>query len=192
MAKASGTLSFATISSVDKVVLRQVRSWAALALLGAGVGCATAPGAGTAGAARPTVYRVRVSTVNGQPTATRGSVSNPACTLQLGNRVVQVWIAHPSRHNAVSPVIMEADEATLKAGVLIERSWNEAIVREISDAELASGVAVVYIPSIFHMTTVELGFEPVGGKPRLGTEDDLAKGGAGLDEPVPRRNVSKR
>jgi hypothetical protein len=174
---------------VDKPVFKQVGMLAALVAFGVGLGCATAPVSGRAGVR---VYRIRVSTVDGQPTASRGSINNPACTLQLGNRVAQVWIAHPSRENAVSPVIMEADEATLKAGILIERSWNEAIVREISDAELASGVAVVYIPSVFHMTTVELGFEPVGGRPRLGNEDDLAKGGAGLDEPVPRRNVSKR
>jgi hypothetical protein len=173
---------------VENAVFKQVRVLAALVWFGAGLGCATWSG----GQGKGRVYKVRVSTVDGMPTANRGSVNNPACTVQFGNHVAQVWIAHPSRTNAVSPVIMEADEATLKAGVLVERSWNEAVVHEVTDAELASGIAVIYVPSIFHMTTVELSFEPVGGRPRLEGEDDLAKGGAGLDEAVPRRNVSKR
>jgi hypothetical protein len=174
---------------VEKVVSRKYQVLGVLALMGVGLGCATIPEGGEGGGR---IYSVRVSTVDGQPTATRGAITNPACTVQFGSQVVQVWIAHPSRTNAVSPVILQADEATLKAGVLVERSWNEAVVHEVSDAELASGVAVIYIPSVFHLTTVELTFEPVGGRPRSGTEDDLAKGGAGLDETMPRRNVSKR
>lgn len=170
-------------------MFRKFQLFTALVILGSVQGCATAPVAGKPGLK---VYRVRVATVDGQPTATRGSVNNPACTVQFGNQVVQVWIAHPSNDNAVSPVITQADETTLKAGVLVERSWNEAVVHEVTDAELASGVAVILIPSIYHFTTVELAFEPVGGRARLEDQDDLAKGGAGLDEPVPRRNVSKR
>jgi hypothetical protein len=138
------------------------------------------------------MYSVRVSTVNGLPTSNRGPVTNPACTLQFGDQVTRVWLAHPSRENAVSPVIAQIDEETLKAGVLLERSWQEAVVHPVTDAELASGTAVIYIPSIFHLTTVELSFEPVGEKRRSESQDDLAKRGAGLDESVARRNVSKR
>ncbi|HVZ71273.1 MAG TPA: hypothetical protein VHJ20_02765 [Polyangia bacterium] len=152
-------------------------------------GCAHAPAVGRGGR----VYSVRVATVNGHPTSTRGSIAYPACTLQFGEEVAQVWLAQPSRENAVSPVLLQADEVTLKAGVLLERSWQEATVHQVTDAELASGTAVVYIPSIFDLTVVELTFEPVGEKRRpSGDEDDLSKGGAGLDEPMPRRNVSKR
>jgi hypothetical protein len=159
-----------------------------MAVLLAGVGCAHAPAIGRGGR----VYAVRVASVNGHPTSNHGSIAYPACTLQLGDQVAQVWLAQPSRQNSVSPVILQADEVALKDGILLERSWQEATVHEVTDAELASGTALVYIPSIFDLTTVELSFEPVGEKRRLGNEDDLAKGGAGLDEPVPRRNVSKR
>jgi hypothetical protein len=138
------------------------------------------------------MYAVRVSSLNGQPTANRGSVTNPACTLQFGKQVTRVWLASPSRENAVSPVIAQTDEQTLKAGILLERSWQEATVHEVTDAELASGTAVVYIPSIFKLTTVELSFEPVGDKRRSEPQDDLAKGGTVLDQPVPGRHVSKR
>lgn len=158
-----------------------------VAMLGA-AGCATAPRAGAHGR----MYNVRVATVNGHPTANRGSIQFPACTLQFGDQVTRVWLAHPSHQNAVSPVIAQIDEDTLKAGVLLERSWQEATVHAVTDAELASGTAVVYIPSVFHLTTVELSFEPVGDKRRSQTQDDLAKRGPGLDESVARRNVSKR
>lgn len=157
-------------------------------VLAFGGACASVPAAG----GRGKLYSVRVASVNGHPTAMRGAKAYPACTVQLGEQVAQVWLAHPSHLDAVSPVILQADEATLKAGVLVERSWSEATIHEVTDAELASGVAVVYIPSIFHLTTVELSFEPVGGRSRLGNEDDLAKGGAGLDQAMPGRNLSKR
>jgi hypothetical protein len=138
------------------------------------------------------MYSVRVASVNGQPTASRGSVAYPACTLQVGEQVTRVWLAHPSRENAVSPVIIQADEATLKAGILVERSWQEAVVHAVTDAELESGTAVIYVPSIYKLTTVELSFELVGAKRASEPQDDLAKRGPGLDQPVSRRNVSKR
>jgi hypothetical protein len=158
-----------------------------VALLG-GTGCATVATRG----AGSRMYAVRVASVNGLPTANSGAVAYPACTLQLGDQVVRVWLAHPSRENPVSPVIAQADEATLKAGILLERSWQEAVVHAVTDAELASGTAVVYIPSVVRLTTVELSFEPMGESRRSKPQDDLAKRGAGLDEPMSRRNVSKR
>jgi hypothetical protein len=167
------------------------RSWGpglvVAALLAAG-GCAHAPAIGRGGR----VYSVRVASVNGHPTSNHGSIAYPACTVQLGDQVAQVWLAQPSRQNGVSPVILQADEVALKAGILLERSWQEATVHEVTDAELASGTALVYIPSIWDLTTVELTFEPVGAGRRSGDENDLAKEGPGLDESVPRRNVSKR
>ena len=168
--------------------MKAPRTIALLASLLAGAGCATA----RSGAARARLYAVRVSSVNGHPTSNRGAVSNPACTLQFGDQVARVWLASPSRENAVSPVIAQADETTLKAGILVERSWQEAVVHEVTDAELASGIAVIYVPSVFKLTTVELTFEPVGEARRSQTQNDLAKKGAGLDESVSRRNVSKR
>jgi len=52
-----------------------------------GQGCATVHGHGSA---RGRLYTVRVASVNGYPTANRGSVAFPACTLQFGDHVAQV------------------------------------------------------------------------------------------------------
>jgi hypothetical protein len=158
---------------------------AALGLAGAVPACATAPAIGRGGP----VYAVRVASVDGHPTSMHGPVGNPACTLQIGDRVVRVWVAHPSHHDAPSPVITEADEAALKAGVLVERSWGEAIVHHVTAAELAAGAAVVYIPSTYHLTTVELSFEPVKGLDHSQHEHDFTESPAGLENPMASRHV---
>jgi hypothetical protein len=159
-----------------------------VALLSVLIGCATAPVIGRGGR----VYAVRVASLDGQPTSDKGTVAFPACTLQFGDRVARVWLAHPSRVNAVSPVIVEADEAALKDGILVERSWGEAIVHRVTDAELAAGAAVVYIPSPYHPTVVELRFEPVSQLGHSEHKDDFAEGRAGLENPMARSNVGKR
>ena len=151
-----------------------------VAAAGLPAACAASIAVGRGG----TVYEVRVATVNGTPTAATGSVAHPACTIQVGDRVARVWLAHPSNHDHLSPVVLEADAVALKDGILVERGWNEAVVHQVTDAELAAGAAVVYVPGATHPTTVELGFEPV---PRLGRSDqknDLAKGSPGLQQPV--------
>jgi hypothetical protein len=175
------------LSSSRTRLLAALAALAALVLGGAGA-CAHAPAVGRGGK----VYAVRVANVDGHPTATQGSVAYPACTLQFGEQVAQVWLAHPSRENAVSPVILQADEVTLKSGILLERSWQEATVHDVTDAELASGTAVIYIPSVFHLTVVELSFEPVGEDRRPAGNDDDSSEALPRDEPAPRRNVSKR
>lgn len=156
-----------------------------LALL---AGCVTSPVVGRGGR----VYAVRVASVDGQPTSNRGTVAYPACTLQFGDRVARVWLAHPSRIDAVSPVIVEADAAALKDGILVERSWNEAIVHRVTDAELAAGAAVVTVPSPFHPTVIELRFEPVSQLDHSQHEDDLSKGRARLENPMASSHVDKR
>jgi hypothetical protein len=161
-------------------------------LIGSLAGCATAPAVGRGGQ----IYEVRVATVNGNPTSNHGSVSHPACVVQVAERVASVWLAVPSQADRESPVIFEADAVALKDGILVERSWNEAIVYHVSDAELAVGTAVVYVPSSRHPTTVELRFDPVGRDSptspvspisRLGRSDhqhDFAKGRPGFEQPV--------
>jgi hypothetical protein len=167
-------------------------------LVGSLSGCATAPAVGRGGQ----VYEVRVATVDGNPTSNRGSVSHPACVIQVAERVASVWLALASSGDHESPVVFEADAVALKDGILVERSWNEAVVHHVTDAELAVGTAVVYVPSTRHPTTVELRFDPVGrvspaspvapGSPvspisRLGGSDhqhDLAKGRPGLEQPM--------
>jgi hypothetical protein len=120
-------------------------------------GCAALPAVGRGGR----VYAVRIASLNGVPTAARGPRSHPACVVQVGDQVARVWLARPSRTQDQSPVVMEADAEALKEGVLLERSWGEAIVHEVTEAELAAGAALVYIPGLRTPTAVELRFEPI-------------------------------
>jgi hypothetical protein len=122
-----------------------------------GGGCAAGPAIGRGGP----VYAIRVTAVNGNQTAARGPRLFPACVLQVGDQVVRVWLADPSRPSDYSPVVLRADAEALKHGILVERSWSEAVVHDVTDGELASGAAVVYVPGTRRFTTVELGFEPV-------------------------------
>ena len=121
--------------------------------------CAGAPAVGRGGR----VYGIRIASLNGMPTAARGPRSYPACVIQVGDQVARVWLANPTREldQSPSPVLMEADAEALKQGILLERSWHEAIVHEVTDAELAAGAALVYIPGVRKPTAVELRFEPI-------------------------------
>jgi hypothetical protein len=150
------------------------------AVLAAGMaGCATGP----IGRGGP-VFEVRVASVNGQPTALTGPAAHPACLIQVANRVVTVWLARPSHADRESPVVLEADAQALKDGILVERSWTEAVVHHATDDELAAGAAVVYVPGRYGPTTVELRFERVSRLSHLDRQDDLAKHRAGLEQPV--------
>jgi len=178
----------AGLSNTLKMLYPLHRLTPLVALLSVVTGCATAPVIGRGGR----VYAVRVASVDGHPTASRGTVAFPACTLQVGDRVTRVWLAHPSRQDAVSPVIVEADEVALKDGILVERSWGEAIVHHVTEAELEAGAAVVYVPSPYHPTVVELRFEPVSALAHSEQQHDFTEGPAGLENPVARSNVGKR
>jgi hypothetical protein len=143
----------------------------ATAFGGAALGCATVPDASSGGSQ---AYRVAVASVNGQPTSNRGPTAYPACTIQVADRVASVWLAHPSSSGA-SPVIMVSQAADLKKGVLVERTWNEAVVHHVTDQELAVGVAVVHVPGRSRRPiTVELSFEPVNA--RTGRDPDQSAG----------------
>lgn len=124
-------------------------------VLGAIAGCIHAPAIGRGGP----VYAISVESINGRKTADRGSVSFPACAIQVGDRVAQVWLADESRPDAISPAVLEGDAVALKDGILVERSWSQAIVHNVTDQELAVGAAVVYVPGNPRPTTVELRFE---------------------------------
>jgi hypothetical protein len=120
-------------------------------------GCATAPAVGRGG----TVYEVRVDSVNGIHTALRGPLGHPACVVQVAERVATVWLASPAHADRESPVIFEADAEALKDGIVVERSWNVATVHNVTDEELAVGIAVVLLPGAPRPTTIELRFDPV-------------------------------
>jgi hypothetical protein len=131
--------------------------WRLLALLA--VSCAVTPEVGRGGP----VYEVIVDSINGRATGNKGPASYPALTLQVGSQVERVWLAANPVRPEGSPAIMKADAAALKAGILVERDWRSAVVRRVTDAELAVGAAVVYIPSVPEPIVVELRFRPVGG-----------------------------
>jgi hypothetical protein len=155
--------------------------------LGAGA-CATAPAVGRGGP----VYEISIAAVDGQPTAARGPAAFPAITIQVGTEVARVWLAYPSHHHdTVSPVIMEGDAEALKDGILVERSWNEAVVYRVTEDDLSTGVAMVYVPSMLHPpTVVELHFDPAA-KPATATsqrQHNLSKGRSALQEGVALRH----
>jgi hypothetical protein len=110
----------------------------ALALLPA---CGS-PAIGRGGA----IYEVVVYSVNDRLTATRGAVGFPACTIQVGNRTARVWLARDPPRSEPSPPLFLADAAALKDGVLVEATWDAAVVHEVSEEELAVGAAVVHVP----------------------------------------------
>jgi hypothetical protein len=116
------------------------------------------------------VYAISVDSVNGRKTADRGPSGYPACAIQVGDRVAQVWLADESRGDVMSPPVLEGDAAALKDGILVERTWSQAVVHRVTDDELAAGAAVVYVPGIPRPTVVELRFFRVrlGGRARPG------------------------
>lgn len=149
-------------------------------------GCATAPAVGRGGQ----VYEISIAAVDGLPTADRGPAAFPAITIQVGTRVARVWLAHPSHVDAVSPVIMEGDAEALKDGILIERSWNEAVVYQVTDEDLSAGAAVVYVPSLNHPpTVVEVHFDPVVGPKPSHSENNLSKGRTALQDAMRGRHL---
>ena len=109
------------------------------------------------------VYAIAVDSVNGRKTASTGPISYPACAIQVGDRVARVWIANDTLGDAESPVVLEGDAFALKEGILVERTWSQAVVHKVTDEELAAGAAVVYLPGVPHPTVVELRFELVRG-----------------------------
>jgi hypothetical protein len=147
------------------------RWWAglvAIALAGGTLGCATFPAVGRGGP----VYEVRVESIDGNHTALRGPAGHPACVVQVADRVATVWLASQAHADHESPVVFEADAEALKEGILVERSWNQAVVHNVTDAELAAGAALVSVPSGAHPITVELRFDPVS---RLAAQTETAK-----------------
>ena len=159
------------------------------ALLLAVAGCATTS---ATGGRADQVYEVAVASVDGDPTSNRGPAAYPACTIQVGTNVARVWLAHPSNIDAVSPVVLTSHAAALKEGILVERTWNEAVVHQVTDAELAVGVAVVYVPGFSRRhTVVELRFLPLGAgqRSRAQDQDDLPEDRPRLQRAMAQRHV---
>ena len=140
----------------------------AVTLAGGFLGCASFPAVGRGGP----VYEVRVDSIDGIHTSLRGPAAHPACIVQVGDRVATVWLASSANADRESPVVFEADAAALKDGIVVERSWNQAVAHNVTDAELAAGAVVVSMPGVPHPITVELRFDPVS---RLAVETQTAR-----------------
>jgi hypothetical protein len=109
------------------------------------------------------VYEVIVESVNGQRTALNGPAGHPACTIQVGNRTARVWLAATPPRSRSSPPLFVADAAALKEGILVEATWDSAVVHEITEDELAAEAAVVHVPYGTGFHTVELRFRRIAG-----------------------------
>src|SRR3954468_3642474 len=94
------------------------------------------------------VYEVIIHSVDDRPTALRGHAGYPACTIQVGDHAARVWLSsEASADNAdSSPTLLRADAAALAAGVLIESSWDAAVVHAVTEEELAVEAATVHVP----------------------------------------------
>jgi hypothetical protein len=99
--------------------------------------------------------------VNGQHTTARGHLSFSVFAIQVGDRMARVWLADETGGDVESPVVLEGDAVALKDGILLERSWSEAVVHKVTDEELAAGAAVIYLPGRGRPIVVELRFDPV-------------------------------
>jgi len=115
---------------------------------------------------------VCVDSVNGNRTSLRGPSGHPACIVQVADRVATVWLASEAHADRESPVVFEADAEALKDGILVERSWNQATVHNVTDAELAAGAALVTLPGLPRPINVALRFDPVS---RLAAQTPTAK-----------------
>lgn len=130
-------------------------SVALVGLMLTGTACTHFPAVGRGGS----VYAISVESVNGRKTADRGPTSYPACSIQVGDKVARVWLADDMQGNDVqSPTVLEGDAEALHQGILVERTWSQAVVHEVTDEELAAGAAVVYVPGAPRPTVVELRF----------------------------------
>jgi hypothetical protein len=185
----SSIISFLSLRIAARAWLPVRRGLSVIVSLAAAA--ATALGCATAGAPverSGQLYEIAVASIDGYSTASRGPAAYPACTIQVGSNVARVWLAHPDNLDAVSPVVLTGDAAALKEGILVERTWQEAVVHQVTDDELAAGAALVYVPG-WHRphAVVELRFQPVVRRSSKG-QDDLAKHTSGLKRAVAQRD----
>ncbi len=139
---------------------------AGLALLGA-PGCAHTTAIGRGGP----IFAVSVESIDGYPVVTGGRSSGYCYLLQVADRAVRVWpvVRSPRAVEAdtfVPPeageTLLEADAEALKSGILIERSWNQAVVHEVTDEELDVGAAMIFVPGERRSVVAELRFRRIG------------------------------
>lgn len=154
------------------------------------LGCGHLPAVGRGGP----VYDIAVESINGRKTAPSGAISYPACTIQVGDQVARVWLANADLgDDVISPTILRGDAEALKDGILVERSWSQAVVHHVTDDELAAGAAVVYVPGLPSPTVVELRFGVVDpGRLSSTRRTPRTRGGAGWRSGNRQHDLSKR
>jgi hypothetical protein len=161
-----------------------------LALL-AGAGCAHTTAIGRGGP----VFAVSVESIDGYPVVTGGRSSGYSYLLQVADRAVRVWpvVRRPSTVEAdtlappeAGETLLEADAEALKSGILIERSWNQAVVHEVTDEELDVGAAMIFVPGERRSVVAELRFRRVGDARSHASRGrrSPADGGPGSPAPV--------
>lgn len=141
---------------------------AAWVVAGAG-GCAHTTAIGRGGP----VFAVSVDSIDGYRVVTAGHIAGYSFTVQVADQVVRVWPVLPDPRAAGSDplappesgptTLLEADAEALKSGILIERSWNQAVVHEVTDEELAVGAAVFFVPGERRSVVAELRFRQLRG-----------------------------
>jgi len=151
----------------------------------AGAGCAHVPAIGGGGP----VFAVSVESIDGFRVVTAGHIYGYSYMLQVADHAVRVW---PVLHNTnfpgpgvdgqpelgssgdtaadVGETLLEADATALKSGILIERSWTQAVVHEVTEEELEVGAAVILVPGDRRSVVAELRFRRLkeGGPPQAG------------------------
>jgi hypothetical protein len=153
----------------------------------AGAGCAHVS---TIGGGGP-VFAVSVESIDGYRVVTSGHIYGYSYMLQVADHAVRVW---PVVRNANFPdagpdsqppelgpsgdlrtdageTLLEADATALKSGILIERSWTQAVVHEVTEEELEVGAAVVLVPGDRRSVVAELRFRRLkdgGPSPQAG------------------------
>jgi hypothetical protein len=133
----------------------------------AGAGCAHTTAIGRGGP----VFAVSVESIDGYPVVTGGRSSGYCYLLQVADRAVRVWpVVRSPRTVEVDTfaphesgeTLLEADAEALKSGILIERSWNQAVVHEVTDEELDVGAAMIFVPGERRSVVAELRFRRIG------------------------------
>jgi hypothetical protein len=151
----------------------------------AGAGCAHVPAVGGGGP----VFAVSVESIDGYRVVTAGHIYGYSYMLQVADHAVRVWpvlrnVNFPGPGADAQPelgpsgdtpidageTLLEADATALKSGILIERSWTQAVVHEVTEEELEVGAAVILVPGDRRSVVAELRFRRLkeGAPPQAG------------------------
>jgi hypothetical protein len=108
------------------------------------------------------MFAVSIESIDGRSVVTTGHMSELSFVVQIGERLVRVWLGKTAPDGPSEPTpIMEVDARSLKSGILLESSWTHAVVHDVTEEELAAGAAMIYVPGDRHSAVVEVRFRPL-------------------------------